>query len=54
MARRLDRGMYQERYDPVLHPDEVPAPGSTLTRIFMISVVVSGSLCLYVVARMMG
>ncbi len=46
--------MYQERYDPLLHPDEMPAHGSTLSRIFMISAVVSGSLCLYVVVKMIS
>jgi hypothetical protein len=40
--------MYQERYDPELHPDELPERGSTLSRVLVISAVVSGGFCLYV------
>jgi hypothetical protein len=46
--------MYQERYDPLLHPDEIPEHGSTLSRMLMISAVVSGTLCFYVLVRIIG
>ena len=46
--------MYQERYDPVLHPDEAPECSSTLNRILMLCAVVSGSLCLYAIATAIG
>jgi hypothetical protein len=46
--------MYQERYDPLLHPDEMPGGSSTLSRILMVSAVVSGSLCLYLIVSVIG
>jgi hypothetical protein len=46
--------MYQERYDPLLHPDEIPEHGSTLSRILMISAVVSGTLCVYLFVKVIA
>jgi hypothetical protein len=41
-------------YDPLLHPENPPRSGSTLSRVVLISAVVSGTLCLYVLVTVIS
>ena len=45
-------GMYDELYDPDLHPNEPSTVGSTLTRVVAIGAVLSGGLLLYTVVTL--
>jgi hypothetical protein len=46
--------MYHERYDPLLHPDELAGQSSTVSGVLMVSAVVSGGLLLYAVVTLIG
>jgi hypothetical protein len=46
--------MYDERYDPDLHPDDASTSGSTVSRLVMISAVLSGGFLLYAVVSLIA